>query len=40
MFVAEMDKWTHISGHRVHRDIQRFLRLQPLPGMHHVHVLI
>jgi hypothetical protein len=40
MFIAEVDKWTRIAGHRIHRGIQRFLCLQPLPGMHHVHVLI
>jgi hypothetical protein len=40
MFVAELDKWNLIPGHRVHRGIQKFLRLQPLSGIHHVHVLI
>jgi hypothetical protein len=40
MFIAEVDKWTLILGHRVHRGIQKFLSLQPLSGMHHVHVLI
>jgi hypothetical protein len=33
-------KWTLIPGHRIHRGIQKFQRLQPLSGMHHVHVLI
>jgi hypothetical protein len=40
MFVGEVDKWTLILGRRVHRDIQKCLRLQPLSGMHHVHILI
>jgi hypothetical protein len=40
MFVAKVDKWILIPGHRVHCGIQKFVRLQPLSDMHHVHVLI